>query len=202
MIAFLRGKILRLGTGDAIVDVQGVGYQVYASPTTLANLQVGETTGLEIFTVVREDHITLYGFATLTEREVFNLLLSANGVGPKIALSILTQTRLADLIAALRNENFAYLKNVKGLGEKTAKVLVATLKNKLDAFDVTQADLSDASENIPPAVSKEAEDALLGLGFSRDEVKVALASIPQGVGLSLEATIKASLRNLSQGGIS
>lgn len=202
MIAFLRGKILRIGTGEAVVDVQGVGYHVYASPTTLANLQVGATTALEIFTVVREDHITLYGFATLTEREIFNLLLSANGVGPKIALSILTQTRLADLIAALRSENFAYLKNVKGLGEKTAKVLVATLKNKLDGFAVTGADLSTSAEKILPSASKEAEDALLGLGFSREEVKTALASIPQGGELSLEAMIKASLRNLSQGGIS
>jgi Holliday junction DNA helicase RuvA len=163
-----------------IVDVGGVGYLVHATPT-VHRLGDGEVT-VEVHTVVREDALQLYGFATADERELFELLLGVSGVGPKAALAIVSGSTPAELRRAIAREDVKRFQAIPGIGLKTAQRVVLELKEKLSSV----ADATEASEDLL------ARDALVGLGWSLMDAEQALAKVDDA--LSVEEQVRAVLR--------
>lgn len=168
MIARLRGQIARKGVQDAIIDVGGVGYSVHIPLSTFYRLgPEGETVTLLIYTHVREDALTLFGFLTAAEQFLFERLISVSGVGPKLAINILSGIDAAELRTALRTSDIARMTRVPGVGRKTAERLVLELKDKLPAVEPTE-------PTQQPAASSAKEDllsALANLGYSRPEAE-------------------------------
>jgi Holliday junction DNA helicase RuvA len=166
VIARLRGRVAGRSGGALVVDVNGVGYLVHATPS-VHRLGDGEI-AVEIHTVVREDALQLYGFASADERELFELLLGVNGVGPKVALAIVSGSTPAELRRAIARDDVKRFQAIPGIGLKTAQRVVLELKEKLplltEADDVPGADLT-------------ARDALVGLGWSLVDAERALAGV-------------------------
>jgi holliday junction DNA helicase RuvA len=181
MIARLRGRIAgRAGTG-LIVDVNGVGYLVSAAPS-VQRLGDGEIT-IEIHTVVREDALQLYGFATAEEREVFELLLGVSGVGPKVALAIVSGSTPAELGRAIARDDVKRFQAIPGVGLKTAQRVVLELKEKMTFADDTR---EGQSRELT------ARDALVELGWSLLDAERALAGVDQE--LPIEEQVRQALR--------
>ena len=179
MIARLRGRVAgRAGTG-LVVDVNGVGYLVNATPS-VQRLGDGEIT-IEIHTVVREDALQLYGFASSDERELFELLLGVNGVGPKVALAIVSGSTPSELRRAIARDDVKRFQAIPGIGLKTAQRVVLELKEKLTLVDTGASD-SDLT----------ARDALVELGWSLMDAERALADVDPS--LSLEEQVRHALR--------
>jgi holliday junction DNA helicase RuvA len=177
MIARLRGRIAgKAGTG-LIVDVNGVGYLVHATPS-VQRLGDGEIT-VEIHTVVREDALQLFGFATADERQLFELLLGVNGVGPKVALAILSGSTPAELRRAIARDDVKRFQAIPGIGLKTAQRVVLELKAAV-------ADATAAGEDL------QARDALVELGWSILDADRVLADIDAS--LPVEEQVRAALR--------
>jgi len=180
VIAQLRGRITGRAGAGLIVDVNGVGYLVNATPT-VQRLGSGEVT-IQIHTVVREDALQLYGFATADERELFELLLGVSGVGPKVALSIVSGSTPAELRKAIARDDVKRFQAIPGIGLKTAQRVVLELKEKLaDITDVTSA-----------SGSPLARDALVELGWTLIDAERALAEVDES--LAVEEQVRAVLR--------
>jgi Holliday junction DNA helicase RuvA len=180
VIARLRGRVSgRAGTG-LIVDVNGVGYLVNATPS-VQRLGSGEVT-IEIHTVVREDALQLYGFATAEERELFELLLGVSGVGPKVALAIVSGSTPAELRRAIARDDVKRFQAIPGIGLKTAQRVVLELKEKLVLLH----------PEVPEHGDLTARDALVELGWSLLDAERALASIDPE--LSVEEQVRHVLR--------
>ena len=168
MIAHLRGRILRKGPQEAVLDVGGVGYRVAIPVSTFYRLgEPGAEVELRTYTHVREDTLALYGFLTASEQDMFERLISVGGVGPKLALNILSGIEVPDLVAALRTSDVTRLTRVPGVGKKTAERLIVELKDKMPAV---------VADQVPavPAAGTPKEDllsALVNLGYSRGEVE-------------------------------
>jgi holliday junction DNA helicase RuvA len=168
VIAQLRGRLLRKGPQEAVLDVGGVGYRVAIPVSTFYRLgEPGAEVELRTYTHVREDTLALYGFLTGAEQELFERLISVSGVGPKLAVNILSGIEVPDLVAALRTSDVSRLTRVPGVGKKTAERLIVELKDKMPAA---------APDQVPqaPASGRPKEDllsALVNLGYSRGEVE-------------------------------
>lgn len=182
MIARLRGRIAGRTSSALILDVHGVGYLVSAA-ASVRRLGEGEIT-VEIHTVVREDALQLYGFATSEEREVFELLLGVSGVGPKVALAIVSGSTPSELRRAIALDDVKRFQAIPGVGLKTAQRVVLELKEKLTVLDV--ADATEASD------SPLARDALVELGWPLIDAERALAEVDAL--LSVEEQVRAVLR--------
>jgi len=167
LIARLRGRVVARTTNGIVVDVGGVGYLVQATPS-VHRLGDGEIT-IETYTHVREDALQLYGFASATERELFELLLGVNGVGPKVALAIVAGSPPAELTRAIAREDTARFEAIPGIGRKTAQRVVLELKEKLGT-------VHDAAA---APVDPTARDALVQLGWSLVEAELALADVDE-----------------------
>ncbi len=181
MIARLRGRIAGRAGGGLIVDVNGVGYLVHAAPS-VQRLGGGEIT-IEVHTIVREDALQLYGFATADERELFELLLGVSGVGPKVALAIVSGSTPAELRRAIARDDVKRFQAIQGVGLKTAQRVVLELKEKLSAADALGAEANDATL---------ARDALVNLGWSLLDAERALATIDEA--LPVEQQVREALR--------
>ncbi|MGD0439289.1 MAG: Holliday junction branch migration protein RuvA [Acidimicrobiales bacterium] len=201
MIASLRGLVTeRRAVGDAavelVLDVAGVGYRVLASPRTAGGLQLGHEAFLAVHTHVREGAITLYGFASPEERTAFELLLGAHGVGPGLALAILSVHDPAELVQVIANGNVDALKLVPGVGQKTAARLLVELQAR---FDLLSADgvigAGTSQSNRLASVTSEVGQALAQLGYAPDEVRAALRGL-SGEG-SVEELLREALRSLA-----
>jgi holliday junction DNA helicase RuvA len=180
VIARLRGRVSgRSGTG-LIVDVNGVGYLVNATPT-VHRLGDGEVT-IEVHTVVREDALQLYGFATADERELFELLLGVSGVGPKVALAIVSGSTPVELRRAIARDDVKRFQAIPGIGLKTAQRVVLELKEKLVGLDIGGSDGGDLT----------ARDALVELGWSLVDAERALADVDSD--LPIEEQVRHALR--------
>lgn len=168
MIAQLRGAILRKGPQEVVVDVAGVGYKVAIPVSTFYRLgEPGSEVELRTYTHVREDTLALYGFLTGAEQELFERLISVGGVGPKLAVNILSGIEVPELVAALRTSDVSRLTRVPGVGKKTAERLIVELKDKMPAAVAEEAPMA-------PATGRPKEDllsALVNLGYSRGEVE-------------------------------
>ena len=193
MIAALRGTLLALGPDYAVIEAGGVGYQVWAPRGVLQNLgQIGDEARLHTYLLVREDALLLYGFATLAERTFFELLLTVTGVGPKVALSLMSAVPLDQLQLAIASENAALLGQVPGIGKKTAARLILELKSKIDLGAMAPA-LATASGEVAQA-NVEVREILQSLGYSAAEAQAAVTALPQDAPAELEERIRLALR--------
>ena len=201
MIGSLRGRLLDRGPdGELLIEAAGVGYRVSVTPST--SISIGEVDG-EVFVhthhAVREDSETLYGFATIHERRIFESLISAHGVGPALGLAILSVHGPDALRRAVAEDDVAALCLVPGVGKKTAARLVMELKSKLDLPDADVVVLTDDGE--PAAVGggarADVRTALEGLGYAPDEIHAVLVDLPaEGQTSDL---LKDALRRLASG---
>lgn len=196
MIGSLRGTLTdRTLAGQVLIEVQGIGYLVAVNPATAVALgEVGDDVFVWIYHHIREDAQTLYGFASRDERITFELLLGAHGVGPALAMAILSVHAPAELARAIADEDIAALCLVPGVGKKTAARLLVELKSKLDVPDLESARV--ASPNGQSASPRtDVHDALAGLGYSTEEIRDALRDLPADGDAS--ALLREALRRLA-----
>lgn len=203
MIAFVRGRVAALSLTSAVVEAGGFGVQVLCTPTTLARLRLGQEAQLSTSMVVREDSLTLYGFADDEERDVFELAQTASGVGPKVAQAITAVLSPDELRAAVATEDLAALTKVSGIGRKGAQRIVLELKDRLGT---PAGGASSAVAAVPTRWRDQVHAALLGLGWSTREADEAVREV---AGLAAEQTgsvgrpdvpalLRAALRTLSK----
>ncbi|NUM88792.1 MAG: Holliday junction branch migration protein RuvA [Bdellovibrionales bacterium] len=212
MIARLRGVLIEKSKERVVVDVNGAGYGLLVPETVLHRLpeEGGEVT-LQVHTAVREDAITLYGFLTRLEREVFEILMTANGVGPKMALSVLSALDARAVLEAIAAEDKAALHGISGVGKKTADRLILELREKCGkrlleergSVSVTPARGRAAASAGSAPWAADLEQALLSLGWREADARVAVReALARPVECtSLEAALKFALKTLSAGAL-
>jgi holliday junction DNA helicase RuvA len=192
MIASIRGILLQSAVDHAVIEVGGVGLLVYLPRQVLASLgAIGEQVQLYTNLQVREDSLTLYGFATTEQRQLFETLLNVSGIGPKVGLSLIGSGSPDELKAAIASGDVARLSRVPGIGKKTAERLVLELKGKIDLRGVV------SSANTTPAVmavNTELAEMLTSLGFSAAEANAAINALPADAPSSLEDRLRLALR--------
>jgi holliday junction DNA helicase RuvA len=171
MIASLRGKPVARTPEGLVLDVGGVGYLVHATPRALARAREGSETTLQTYLAVRDDALQLYGFADAAERELFVHLLAVNGVGPKVALAIVSGSTPEELRKAILLEDIKRFEAIPGIGKKTAQRVVLELKEKLGGAG----EIATLPQGDTPALV--ARDALVELGYSVGEAEQALAAV-------------------------
>ncbi len=199
MIGYLNGKIKFLAPEFCIVDVNGVGYKVYPDAATRQDLQKDSPIEFFVYTAVREDAITLYGFKNPAALEFFELLLSVSGIGAKSALAIVSKISPADFAAAVARQNFASLTRLPGIGKKSAERIVLELKDKIKPFSTGS---DGAGDFVPAKIStdaiSEAEDALSALGYTSAEISSVFAKAPKNS--TTEQLVKFALKELNRFG--
>ena len=207
MIAQLSGTLSAKHATSVIVDVGGVGYEVTIPVTTFYDLEeAGQTVSLRIYTHVREDTLQLFGFKTLRERELFQMLISVSGIGPKSGVAMLSGMSADEIITAIRTNNLARLTSIPGVGKKTAERVVLDLRDKMAAlsspaleeqFAAAAAGGAAASEDV---LREDALSALTNLGYQRAAAEKAVThAMQEGGDLSVEVILRRSLRTLSKG---
>ncbi len=199
MIGRLHGKIIEKSPPEMVLDVQGVGYELLLPMTSFYDLpQVGETATLFTHLVVREDAHLLFGFAQKQDRTLFRELIKTNGVGPKLALAILSAMSVAQFATAVEQEELAKLTKIPGIGRKTAERLLVELKGKFKG--IAQSDFfSEPSETVivassAPEPSEEARDALIALGYKPADAEKMIKKVNKA-GASSEQLIREALKN-------
>ena len=194
MIGFLKGKVISSKPTNVLLDVNGVGYSVNISINTFEKISGEEFVSLFIYTNVREDAITLFGFFTESEKEMFELLISVNGIGPKIALSILSGIKIDDLKRAIQSADISRIVAVPGIGRKTAERLVLELRAKVEQVQ------EEGEVEIPFSIKNEAVAALTTLGYnSKIAEKIVRDILTQEPNAAIEELIKKSLVALNKG---
>ena len=197
MIGWLKGRVAgRLPEGELLLDVHGVGYRLSVPPSLLASAAAddGGELALHVHTHVREDAIVLYGFAGAEERRCFEALLSAHGVGPALALAVLSSLSPADLVRAVLEEDIDTLCVVPGIGRKTAQRLVLDLRSRMSVPELSDAPVPGSSaQRHGPRTDVRA--ALAELGYGTEEIRRALAEVP-GEGTA-EDMLRQALRELA-----
>ena len=190
MIGYLSGTIIDTTDNYTLVDVQGVGYIVYATTATLGLSVPGSNQSLHIHTIVREQNLDLYGFSDLQEKQLFELLITISGIGPKVALGILNVTTPNNLVQAVQTKDSSILTKVSGIGKKNAEKIILELENKID-----ESWLSDS-----PASSHddlEVFEALEALGYKPRSIQEALGSEEIKSLESTQEKIRAIMKQLS-----
>jgi holliday junction DNA helicase RuvA len=190
MLASLRGTLLQITLPDqVVVEVGGVGFKVFVPASVIDELEgVGRSAFLHTQLIVREDALTLYGFSSEEQRGLFELLLTVQGVGPKLALAVLSALSLDVLRRAVAQEQPEVLERVRGVGKRTAEKIVFALKDKLRAHGLEKG-LGPVNEGDTEVLA-----ALTTLGYSLVEAQAALQSIPKGEGKDTEDRIRLALR--------
>lgn len=193
MIAYLTGKVREKTNDYVIIDVGGVGYHVFVSQTSLNQISESDTdTSLHIYTHVREDQLSLFGFTTREEKTIFQRLLNVSGIGPKLALAILSGMQTDSLVQAVIKEDVVSLNAIPGIGRKTAERIVLDLKDKfLKEF---------AGIGATPTANKplynDALSALLNLGYTKQMVDKVFAKIGVGKHTTVQSVVKDALKEL------
>ncbi len=187
MIASLEGILAAAHADHVIVAVNGIGYKVFV-PSNSLNESIGSAVFIHTIMIVREDAITLFGFATEQEREAFELLITVSGVGPRIALAVLSSLSLERLYTAISSGSTDAFGRIPGVGKKTAEKIIFELKDKLKGADglIPAAGYTD--------VSKDVLEALIGFGYSASEAQAALRSIPADVPDEFEERVRRALQ--------
>lgn len=194
MIGSLRGVVLDRTPTEVLVEAGGVGYRVSVTPSVLATTELGAPLFLHVHTHVREDALVLYGFASRDERACFEALLGAHGVGPALALAILSALSPAALHRALLSDDVAALTTVPGVGKKTAARLLVELKARLD-LDTDLAAVGAGLGTVGSSAVAEVRVALVGLGYGADEVRDAVRDLPDDG--PVEDLLKSALKQLA-----
>lgn len=189
MIAQLEGKIAGLKGNSVILSVGGVGYQVFVSAYTLGKLAGQDQALLHIHTHVREDQLALYGFLNEEELTMFELLISISGIGPKVALSILSIADVKTIRTAIVNKDPSILTRVSGVGKKTAERVIIELQNKVDAVGI--------EDQASALAGQDAIEALTSLGYSVSQAREALKLVAPDI-KDVSMRIRQALRNLGK----
>ncbi len=201
MIAYLRGRVSHLFLDACFIDVNGIGYRVFISEFTRRTIHVGTELELLTYLQVREDAMILFGFCSQDEYDMFHLLTSINGIGPKGAMGILSASEPKGISMAISQKNIAWLTKLPGVGKKTAERLIVELFDKVslpenDATDEVFVDLLPTGEDAAD-VKGEVTKALLALGYVQSEIIPVLRKL-DAKSLRVEELIKVSLRELSK----
>lgn len=199
MIGWLQGVLRHKQAPELIVDVQGLGYEVWVPMTVFYTLpEVGQSVALYIHMVVREDAQVLYGFLSIADRAVFRSLIKVNGVGPKLALSVLSAMTVAELVAAIGLADVCALVKIPGVGKKTAERLLVEMQDRLANLPHCEPSTSAAQASGLPALSQarsEAESALIALGYKAAQAKQAVNAQYQP-GISSDDLIRLALKSM------
>ncbi len=190
MISYLKGKLINKGKNYIIIEVADIGYQVFVNPVMYAELKIGDRLELYTHHYVREDADTLYGFSGMAELEMFEMLLSISGVGPKSALGVLAVAKVDELKGSIARGDATLLTKVSGIGRKTAERIVLDLRDKLSFLDshTSSGSLAGSSDEI---------DALITLGYSVIQAREALRQVEPMIKNQSER-IRAALKILSK----
>ena len=195
MIAHLRGTVATVSLNSAVLDLGGVGYHVLCTPSTIADLRRGQEATLWTSMVVREDSMTLYGFADAEERDMFELVQTASGVGPKVAQAMLAVLPPERLRVAIASSDHATLTKVPGIGRKGAERIVVELKDRVGA--------AATASTVPAAAAwrDQVHEALVGLGWSAKDADAAIDRVADGVGEDpdISAILRDALRSMDRG---
>ena len=194
MIAHLRGRLISKHPNQAIVEAAGVGYDVTITVPTFSDLPaLGAEVALHIHTHVREDAIALFGFLRADEKQLFEKLITVSGIGPKLAITILSGMATADMVGAIRGNDFARLTRIPGIGKKTAERMCVELRDKLDAFGAPQPVAAVS------AVEEDVISALTNLGYQRALAEKAVERAVTAAGRdNFDAIFRAALGSLSK----
>jgi Holliday junction DNA helicase RuvA len=196
MISSVRGEVLSVGLDHVVVEVGGVGFAVQATPATLATLRRGEEARLHTALVVREDSLTLFGFGDADARELFGLLQTVSGIGPRLALATLAVLDPGKLRAALVEGNITVLTSVPGIGRKGAERLTLELRDKVTALGGTG---DVPAVTAPGALRAEVVEALAGLGFPAKQAEQAVDKVlADGDGHTTAGVLRAALATLGR----
>ena len=189
MIASLHGKVESLGTNWAVINVNGIGFQVYTPTSTLSTLgAIGKEAHLHTHLILREDSATLYGFASAEELELFQTLIGVSGLGPRLALAMLSAMTVEQATMAIATGSTDLLTVIPGIGKKMAARLIVELKDKIGTIFIATPAAQLAQENTDVLA------ALTSLGYSISEASRAVATLPPASDLSLEEKIKLALQ--------
>lgn len=196
MIAYLKGHLLRKNQDYIVLKVQEIGYKIYLPESLTHKLpEINKKLELHIYHYVREDDISLYGFATVEELELFEQLLGVSRIGPKVALKILATASVRDFKMAILNGEVKTLKEVKGIGKKTAQRLILELQEKIDLDNIVDKGVNETIEN---GTISDAIEALVSLGYQKGSANKVVTKVCDGDKcLSVEEIIKRSLGYLS-----
>lgn len=194
MIYSLKGTVKELTPAYTVVDVNGVGYYVGISLQTSQQLQLGKETFIYTQQIIRDDAHLLFGFYSVSERDMFNLLISVTGVGPVSALIMLSSLDIQEIASAIMSGNSALLQRVKGIGAKTAQRIIVDLRDKVQKFGAEEQNISSVSNN---KVKEESLSALEVLGISKKvSEKIADRILKQNAEISVEDLVKQILKNI------
>lgn len=198
MIGFLRGQVAALKADYCLLDVNGVGYRVFVAGSTRNKLRLKEETQLFTYMNVYQDGITLYGFASEDEYDIFQLLIGVSGIGPKVALGILSSITVDGLCKAIQNKQATVLTKLPGIGKKSAERLILELKDKVgfatsDAEEILSLDMEGP---VGDDIISEAQAALMALGYSQAEIAPVLKKATKCK--TTEEIIKLALRQLNK----
>ena len=197
MIAYLEGKLIEKSPTHLVLEVNGVGYSINIPVSTYGNLgETGNIVKVLTYQHVREDELKLFGFATKPERELFEMLISVNGVGPKVALSILSFLSVQEFQRSVLKEDLDVLTSIAGIGKKTAQRLIVELKEKLSKVDLGVEREVDTKKVASIPAFDEAVLALVSLGYTKFDAKRAMERVAEEVKdvLPLEELIKRALK--------
>jgi Holliday junction DNA helicase RuvA len=198
MISFLRGRVHDKQPNAVTVDVGGVGYDVHVPLSTFYNLgEEGEEVSLRVYTHVREDALQLYGFLTEVERQLFERLIGISGIGPKLAIVVLSGMEPRDLIAAVQRADVVRLTGIPGIGKKTAERIVLELKDRLKQVAIPVAAGAEPTSSPADQLRGDLLSALLNLGYHRQQAEKAIdATVKSNPNASFEHAVRTALREL------
>jgi len=200
MISFLRGRTVNTGTDHVVIDVGGIGYKVFVPTSVIGKAaEPQQDITLHTYLHVREDAMQLFGFMAESDRGIFELLLQVSGIGPKVALAVLSATTVPSLVQAVINEQVNVLTQIPGVGKKMAQRVIVELKDKFAKIDVGGD--SGITEFVPGPEDNagDALQALAALGYNPAEAKKALAKVVSGnKDLALEETVRLALKELGR----
>ncbi len=188
MIASLTGKIIALTSDTVILEVQGIGFEIFISKSVLPTLELGQRLSLQTHLVVREDLLALYGFESSDEKQLFLQLLGVDGVGPKLALSIISNLSIDNIRRAVLNEQPEFFSRVPGVGKKTAQKILIHMQGKI--VGGLEGEISHRSSQVEDQVL----EALVGLGYSIVEAQSAIQSIPRDTPDTVEDKLRTVLQ--------
>ncbi len=201
MIAYIRGRVLAVTAETAILDVNGLGYELYCSGGAFRKLTIGETAELYTYLQVKEDGITLFGFASEKEKELFLKVTSVSGVGAKTGIALLTSMSADELATAIATADVKRISGAKGMGKKTAEKIVLELHGKISAAEVMSASEDAITTKLKAqaepvnAQDEEAVTALMGLGFTRSESVQAVKRARENGAKDTEEIIRKALQS-------
>jgi Holliday junction DNA helicase RuvA len=197
LIAYLEGKLIEKNPTRLILDVNGIGYSVNIPVSSYANIgEIGKIIKILTYQHVREDELKLFGFSTKPEKDLFELLISVNGVGPKVALGILSSISVEDFQRSVLEEDLDVLTHISGVGKKTAQRLIVELKEKLTKVDLRAEKGVEAKERIGVSIEDEAVLALVSLGYNKFDARKAIEKVnsESEESLPIEELIKKALK--------